>query len=152
MFANGVGAQSPFILCWEMSGYWKSDDLSLTSGASSWEEGRPGSASPTSRVRGLVTGLGSPLQPAFQLLVGASWGCRWTLWPPVGAEPEALPPQPAKPQMSSSGINHGPVIAGVIGARKPQYDIWGNTVNVASRMESTGELGKIQVHPSWGNP
>lgn len=46
---------------------------------------------------------------------------------------------------SSPGINHGPVIAGVIGARKPQYDIWGNTVNVASRMESTGELGKIQV-------
>lgn len=44
-----------------------------------------------------------------------------------------------------AGINHGPVIAGVIGARKPQYDIWGNTVNVASRMESTGELGKIQV-------
>ncbi|KAA0723428.1 Adenylate cyclase type 2 [Triplophysa tibetana] len=43
------------------------------------------------------------------------------------------------------GINHGPVIAGVIGARKPQYDIWGNTVNVASRMESTGEMGKIQV-------
>lgn len=48
-------------------------------------------------------------------------------------------------QTFSLGINHGPVIAGVIGARKPQYDIWGNTVNVASRMESTGELGKIQV-------
>ncbi|KAG8144108.1 hypothetical protein E2320_001227 [Naja naja] len=43
------------------------------------------------------------------------------------------------------GINHGPVVAGVIGARKPQYDIWGNTVNVASRMETTGELGRIQV-------
>lgn len=37
------------------------------------------------------------------------------------------------------------MVAGVIGARKPQYDIWGNTVNVASRMDSTGELGTIQV-------
>ncbi|XP_033108181.1 adenylate cyclase type 3-like [Anneissia japonica] len=43
------------------------------------------------------------------------------------------------------GINHGPILAGVIGARKPHYDIWGNTVNVSSRMESTGELDKIQV-------
>lgn len=39
----------------------------------------------------------------------------------------------------------GPVVAGVIGARRPQYDIWGNTVNVASRMDSTGLQGKIQV-------
>ncbi|XP_075992192.1 adenylate cyclase 3 [Anticarsia gemmatalis] len=43
------------------------------------------------------------------------------------------------------GVNHGPITAGVIGARKPHYDIWGNTVNVASRMESTGKAGCIQV-------
>ncbi|EAA07942.5 AGAP002998-PA [Anopheles gambiae str. PEST] len=43
------------------------------------------------------------------------------------------------------GINIGPVVAGVIGTRKPQYDIWGNAVNVASRMDSTGLMDHIQV-------
>ncbi|XP_058980052.1 adenylate cyclase type 2 isoform X1 [Musca domestica] len=43
------------------------------------------------------------------------------------------------------GLNHGPVIAGVIGAQKPQYDIWSNTVNVASRMDSCGVMGRLQT-------
>lgn len=43
------------------------------------------------------------------------------------------------------GISHGKVIAGVIGAGKPQFDIWGDAVNVASRMESHGVLNRIQV-------
>merc|ERR1711962_1723016 len=46
------------------------------------------------------------------------------------------------------GFNVGPVIAGVVGAQKPLYDIWGDTVNVASRMDYTGERGEIHVPES----
>jgi class 3 adenylate cyclase len=46
------------------------------------------------------------------------------------------------------GIHRGPVVAGVIGRRKFAYDVWGDTVNVASRLETGAEPGRIQVSAS----
>lgn len=46
------------------------------------------------------------------------------------------------------GLASGPLVAGVIGHRRILFDVWGETVNTAARMESTGVPGRIQVAPS----
>ena len=43
------------------------------------------------------------------------------------------------------GIHTGPVVAGIVGVKKFQYDIWGDTVNLAARMESSGEAGQVNI-------
>jgi len=43
------------------------------------------------------------------------------------------------------GIHVGPIVAGIVGVKKFQYDIWGDTVNTASRMESNSEVGKVNI-------
>ena len=66
-------------------------------------------------------------------------------------EDSATSKGPGKPTIFSSirlGINTGPVVAGIVGSKKFAYDIWGDTVNVASRMESNSEYDKINISGS----
>jgi class 3 adenylate cyclase len=49
------------------------------------------------------------------------------------------------------GVHTGPVVAGIVGVKKFQYDIWGDTVNTASRMEANGDSGKVNISSSTYN-
>ncbi|MBT8211306.1 MAG: tetratricopeptide repeat protein [Eudoraea sp.] len=60
-------------------------------------------------------------------------------------EKQISPPEGIHPFEIRIGLNTGPVVAGVVGTKKFQYDIWGSTVNIAARMESNSIPGKINV-------
>ncbi len=60
-------------------------------------------------------------------------------------------PHTNEPVIFRIGLHCGPVIAGVLGTERLQYDVWGDTVNVASRMESTGEPGRIHVSEAFAD-
>ena len=49
------------------------------------------------------------------------------------------------------GIHTGPVVAGIVGVKKFQYDIWGDTVNTAARMESSGDVGRVNISETTYN-
>ena len=46
------------------------------------------------------------------------------------------------------GIHTGPVVAGIVGVKKFQYDVWGDTVNTANRMETSGKVGRVNISQS----
>ena len=61
---------------------------------------------------------------------------------------ELSPPAGIYPFKIRIGLNSGPVVAGMVGTKKFAYDIWGNTVNIAARMESGSVPGRINVSES----
>jgi class 3 adenylate cyclase len=87
----------------------------------------------------VVAGLPEPRQDHAQVMIEMARDMRTAV--------AKLAQERSLPLAIRIGINSGPVVAGVIGTKKFIYDLWGDTVNTASRMESHGEPGQIQVTP-----
>jgi class 3 adenylate cyclase len=86
---------------------------------------------------GLPNGGGSQLRDMVNAaLEMQEWLLNWN----IGRRKKKLPIFEAR-----IGIHRGPVVAGVVGSKKFAFDIWGDTVNIASRIESAGEGGKINI-------
>ena len=85
----------------------------------------------------VASGVPSPRQDHAQVLASFALD--------MMAYAEQFPAQNGKAINFRIGLNSGPLVAGIIGKRKFQYDVWGDTVNTASRMESHGVAGKIQM-------
>jgi adenylate cyclase len=65
----------------------------------------------------------------------------------MAADLKEIPARNGKQMEFRLGINSGPLVGGVIGKTKFHYDVWGDSVNTASRMESHGEPGRVQIGP-----
>jgi adenylate cyclase len=63
------------------------------------------------------------------------------------AEKEAVAAQFGVPMRMRIGLASGPIMAGIIGSRKFSYDVWGDAVNLAARLESSGEPERVQLSP-----
>jgi class 3 adenylate cyclase len=86
---------------------------------------------------GLPNGGGAQLRDMVQAAKEMqAWLARWN----AGRDQQGLPRFDAR-----IGIHAGPVVAGVVGSKKFAFDIWGDTVNIAARVEAAGEGGKINI-------